>query len=64
MTTGQWLAPRYPSEEIFIKDFLIIDLNGMDVICPGCRASVKLARKTANGRIAGWCRKCKRGVML
>lgn len=63
MKPGKWLAPRYPSKEVFEKDFPRVDLSPISVVCPGCRAPVHLARKAQNGRIGGWCKQCDRGVI-
>ncbi len=60
---GKWLQPTYDSMAVFEKDFPVLELPGLDVICPGCKKPVKLARKSPQGRIAGWCRRCNRGVM-
>ena len=62
MKDGKWMQPRYVSLDVFEKDYPQIDLSGIDVYCPGCRAPVKLSRKSPNGRIGGWCRKCNRAV--
>ncbi len=62
MTNGKWASPRHPNITVFEKDFPNIDLGGLHVYCPGCRVPVKIARKAASGRIAGWCQKCNRGV--
>ncbi|MDE2490282.1 MAG: hypothetical protein KGM24_05505 [Elusimicrobia bacterium] len=62
MTQGQWLQPRHGSREAFEKDFPTIATSQIDVVCPGCRASVKLTRRSPNGKSGGWCQKCNRGV--
>lgn len=54
--------PRHTNRSIFEKDFPKLDLKAMEVYCPGCRSVVKLARKSPNGKIGGWCAKCNRGV--
>ena len=59
---GQWLQPRHGSKDVFDKDYPTIDMGGLDVACPGCKETVKLARKSALGKLAGWCKKCNRGV--
>lgn len=62
MREGKWLQPRYAAQEVFERDFPQTDLSALDVYCPGCKALVKLLRKALNGRIAGWCKKCQRGI--
>lgn len=62
MKPGSWLAPRYPSKEIFEKDFSLYDPRPLEVYCPGCKAVVPLSRKANSGRIGGWCKACNRGV--
>lgn len=62
MIAGKWLQPRHANREAFERDYPAIDFSGLDVYCPGCRATVKLSRKAPNGRIGGWCRPCDRGV--
>ena len=62
MVTGKWLQPRHDSSEIFEKDYPQLDIKGLDVYCPGCKGYLKLVRKNPAGRIAGWCKKCNRGV--
>ncbi len=62
MKPGKWLAPRYPSKEIFEKDYPKIDMSPISVACPGCKGSARLSRKAANGRIGGWCQACVRAV--
>jgi hypothetical protein len=62
MRDGKWLQPRHAAQEVFERDFPQTDLYGLDVYCPGCKAIVKLSRKAPNGRIAGWCKKCQRGI--
>ncbi|MEK7858987.1 MAG: hypothetical protein AAB320_07575 [Elusimicrobiota bacterium] len=62
MITGKWLQPRHASEEVFERDFPQGELTGLDVYCPGCKGYTKLSRKNPMGRIAGWCKKCSRGV--
>jgi hypothetical protein len=59
---GKWLMPRHGSREVFEKDYPKLDLNALEVYCPGCRMVVRLGRKSLNGRIGGWCVKCNRGV--
>ena len=62
MREGKWLQPRHAAQEVFERDFPQTDLSGLDVYCPGCKALVKLSRKSPNGRIGGWCKKCQRGI--
>lgn len=63
MKIGTWLAPRYTERGVFEKDFPTIDMNGLDVYCPGCKAIVRLGRKSAHtNKIGGWCVKCNRAV--
>jgi len=62
MKDGKWLEPRYTDRSIFEKDFPGIDMNGLEIYCPGCRSVVRLARKSPMGKIAGWCRKCNRAI--
>lgn len=62
MNQGQWLQPRHGSHEAFEKDHPKIEANGMDVVCPGCRNAVRLARRSPNGKLGGWCKHCNRGV--
>ncbi len=62
MREGKWLQPRHASREVFERDFPQLDLSALEVSCPGCKAYIKLSRKSAMGRIAGWCGKCARGV--
>ncbi len=64
MRDGKWLPCRYPSKDIFEKDFTKMDLSGMDVKCPGCGNSVQLNRKNASNKSAGWCKKCNRAVNI
>ena len=61
---GQWLQPRHGSKEAFDKDFPTIDTGGLTVSCPGCKETVTLTRKSAQGKVGGWCKKCNRGVIL
>ena len=62
MKPGQWLQPRHPSYDVFLKDFPKLELSGLDVACPGCKGSVKLVRRSPNAKLAGWCKSCNRGV--
>jgi len=62
MRAGRWLEPRYTSREVLEKDFAGIDFNALQVLCPGCKAPVRLSRKHPAGRIAGWCERCARAV--
>ena len=62
MRDGKWLQPRHASLSAFEKDFPEMDVSGLDVYCPGCRTPVKLARRSLALRIAGWCRRCDRGI--
>ena len=62
MTQGQWLQPRLASHEAFERDFTKLETNGMDVVCPGCKNSVQLIRRSPNGKLGGWCKRCNRGV--
>lgn len=64
MKDGKWLEPRYTSKEIFEKDYSQLDMSGVEVKCPGCKASVALNRKNAASRRAGWCKACNRAVTL
>ena len=59
---GQWLQPRHGSKEVFEKDFPAINVSTAVVSCPGCKESVKLGRKSPQGKLGGWCAKCNRGV--
>jgi len=61
-TPGQWLQPRHGSKEAFDKDFPTIDASGGTVSCPGCKETVSLTRKSVQGKVGGWCKKCNRGV--
>lgn len=60
--TGQWLQPRHASQQSFEKDFPIPHPGGLDVYCPGCKGYLRLDRRSVNGRMAGWCRPCQRGI--
>ncbi|MBI4349497.1 MAG: hypothetical protein HY553_21865 [Elusimicrobia bacterium] len=62
MKDGRWLEPRYTDRTVFEKDFPVIDLNGLDVYCPGCRKVVRLLRKSPNTKIGAWCKGCSRAV--
>ncbi len=62
MKPGKWLAPCYPSREIFEKDYPKLDMSPMIAGCPGCTKGVRLGRKAVNGRIGGWCKACSRAV--
>ena len=64
MHDGKWVEPRYTNKDIFEKDYSKLDLSGMDVKCPGCKASVGLNRKSARGKAAGWCKICNRAVTM
>ncbi|MBI3297407.1 MAG: hypothetical protein HYZ75_04545 [Elusimicrobia bacterium] len=59
---GRWLSPRHPAREAFERDFPKVDLEALAVYCPGCKAVVKLSRRSLNARTAGWCMACSRGV--
>jgi hypothetical protein len=59
---GTWLQPRHGSHEAFEKDFPKIEANGLDVVCPGCRNSARLTRRSPSGKLGGWCKHCNRGV--
>ena len=62
MKDGKWLLPRYTDRGVFDKDFPGIDLNGLDVYCPGCRHVVRLARKSPNSKLGAWCKDCSRAI--
>ncbi|HAF95589.1 MAG: hypothetical protein A2X34_00530 [Elusimicrobia bacterium GWC2_51_8] len=62
MKDGKWLEPRYTNKEIFDKDYVKLDLSGMEVKCPGCKNPVSLNRKTTTLKSAGWCKQCNRAV--
>lgn len=62
MRAGQWLQPRHGSEEIFLKDFPSLETSALEVTCPGCKGVVRLSRRSAAGKIGGWCKRCNRGV--
>jgi hypothetical protein len=62
MQQGRWLTPRHPNREVFEKDYPKIDMDALEVYCPGCKAIVRLGRKSLTGRIGGWCVKCSRAV--
>lgn len=62
MKDGRWLEPRYTEKGVFEKDYPAIDINGLQVYCPGCRRVVRLSRKSPNGKIGGWCASCNRPV--
>ncbi|OGR85159.1 MAG: hypothetical protein A3J74_01775 [Elusimicrobia bacterium RIFCSPHIGHO2_02_FULL_57_9] len=62
MRVGQWLQPRHASVEVFEKDYPQVDFSGLDLYCPGCKVPLKLSRRSAAGRLAGWCKKCNRAV--
>ena len=64
MKDGKWLEPRYTNKDIFEKDYGKLDLNGMDVKCPGCKDTVPLNRKNSFGKAAGWCKHCSRAVNI
>ncbi|MDE2293627.1 MAG: hypothetical protein KGL53_16210 [Elusimicrobia bacterium] len=64
MRDGRWLSPRYPSREIFERDYPKVDMSGLEVYCPGCRAVVRLTRAHVNGRVGGWCPACSRAVTV
>ncbi|OGS50074.1 MAG: hypothetical protein A3J79_03440 [Elusimicrobia bacterium RIFOXYB2_FULL_62_6] len=61
---GKWLEPRHTNKEIFEKDFGKVDLSGLEVKCPGCKAAAGLNRKSVSGKSAGWCKRCNRAVTL
>ncbi len=61
---GQWLQPRHGSKETFDKDFPTINTGGMTVVCPGCKETVALTRRSLLAKVGGWCKKCNRGVGL
>lgn len=62
MRDGRWLSPRHPERSVFERDFPKVQLNPLDVACPGCKGVVKLGRVGLGGRLAGWCQPCSRGV--
>ncbi|MBI4374914.1 MAG: hypothetical protein HY549_00530 [Elusimicrobia bacterium] len=62
MRVGQWLQPRYPGSDVFEKDFSQVDFSGLDIYCPGCKQPLRLSRRSPNGKLAGWCKRCNRGV--
>ena len=62
MQTGRWLVPRYTDRGVFEKDYPGLDINGLDVYCPGCRRVVRLSRKSPTLKIGGWCASCTRPV--
>ena len=62
MRDGKWLSPRYPSKEVFERDYPKLDMNGLDVYCPGCKAVLKLTRRSLASRVGGWCQACSRSV--
>lgn len=62
MKDGRWLTPRYTDRSVFEKDFPSVDMNALEVYCPGCRAVVALARKSPAGKISGWCKNCNRPI--
>jgi hypothetical protein len=62
MMPGSWLQPRHSSPEAFGKDYPKIEANGLDVLCPGCRTTIRLLRKSPTGKLGGWCKNCNRGV--
>ncbi len=64
MKDGKWLEPRYASKEIFEKDYPRLDLSGIEVMCPGCKGTVKLSRRNNSGKSGGWCKKCNRPVTV
>ena len=64
MKDGKWLEPRYTNKEIFEKDYCKLDLNGMEVKCPGCKDTVALNHKNNFGKNAGWCKRCNRAVNI
>lgn len=62
MKDGRWLEPRYTEKGVFEKDYPSIDINGLQVYCPGCRRVIRLSRKSPNAKIGGWCAACNRPV--
>ncbi|MBI4385787.1 MAG: hypothetical protein HY551_00240 [Elusimicrobia bacterium] len=62
MKDGRWLTPRYTDRAVFEKDYPQLDINGLEVYCPGCRDVVRLSRKSMMGKIGGWCRRCERPI--
>ena len=64
MKDGKWVEPRYTNKDIFEKDYGKLDLSGIEAKCPGCKCTVGLNRKSAAGRLAGWCKQCNRPVTL
>ncbi len=64
MQDGKWVEPRYTNRDIFEKDYAKLDLSGKEVKCPGCKGQVMLSRKTAQGKMAGWCKICNRAATL
>jgi hypothetical protein len=59
---GQWLQPRHGSKDAFDKDFPTIDTGGLTVVCPACKETVTLTRRSPQAKVGGWCKKCNRGV--
>jgi len=62
MRDGKWTQPRHPNREVFELDYPKIDLAELSVACPGCKQVVVVSRRSPLDRIAGWCKKCNRGV--
>ena len=62
MREGRWLSARHPDRAVFERDFPKVQMNGADVVCPGCKAVVTLGRIGLGDRLAGWCSACSRGV--
>jgi hypothetical protein len=62
VNVGQWLQPRHASYDVFVKDYPKLEQSGLDVLCPGCRTTTLLIRRSPNGKLGGWCKKCNRGV--
>jgi len=54
--------PAASEPGVFEKDYPKIDMDALEVYCPGCKSLVRLGRKSLSGRIAGWCAKCGRAV--
>ncbi|MFH1619025.1 MAG: hypothetical protein ABIG11_03890 [bacterium] len=62
MEDGKWVEPRHRDRLIFEKDYPLLDLNALDVKCPGCKNPIELKRKSTREKIAGWCTVCNRAV--
>ena len=64
MKDGRWLEPRHKDCAIFDKDYPNLDLDGLNVRCPGCKRIVALNKKSVHNRIGGWCKDCNRAVTV